>query len=131
MITTGELVTFFSPKNNSINNVREKIIISVVDLSQNSRLMSLDEYSEIMLKEIGKKTNNQSIKPTETTLSKRKAKTITYSSILEGNNVQIQETWTLFDNRAYIVTHIIDENTGSQWGATVNNMLKSFEIEQQ
>ena len=131
MITTGELVTFFSPQTNSLNNVREKVIISVVDLSHNPRPISLNEYSEIMLKQIGETTHNKSIKPTPTTLSKRKAKTMTYSSILEENNVQIKETWTLYNNRAYIITHIVNKNTVSEWEATVNNMVKSFEIKQQ
>lgn len=127
MVTTGELVTLFPP-NNPTGKFRDKVIISVIDLKPYPQSLSLDEYSKIFIKDIKNNPNKNAMQPTSTTLSHRKANTITYSSKLEGFPVQIQETWTVYNDKAYVITYIVDNNNISPWQSTVENMIKSFEI---
>ncbi len=123
MITTGELVTFFSPKNQSSVQFRERVILSVIDLSHHPHPLSLNEYSQIVLNKVASKSH---LSLTPTTLSHRKAATITFLSQMEGKDVQIREVWTLYNNRAYVLTHITEQDPSKSF--IVDAMIKSLNL---
>lgn len=131
MITTGEIVTFFSPSNNSYGQFREQVILSVIDLTHHPHFLSLNEYSQVVIKEIAQEAKSNSTKTTSANLSHRQAQSITYETNLEGYDVQVKKIWTLYNNQAYVITYISDQQSESQWSPTVDKMIKSFQIQQQ
>ena len=128
MPTTGEIVTFLSPNNNNAKQYRDRVIISIIDLSYNSHPLSLTEYSKIVIDEIENKSNLNLVK---STLSDRKAETISYQTNLEGHEVEITEIWTLYHNKAYVITYIGNKRSLSQWSSTIEKMIDSFKIDKQ
>jgi serine/threonine-protein kinase len=125
---TGDIVVFASPKENNSDLFQEKVFITVEDLSP--EIKTIDDYTKITLNRIknSQEQDNQSYKKSKSKLAGNPARTIIYSR-KEGNlNIKQMETFTIKNDRVYIITYSAESAKYSKFFNTVETMVNSFEL---
>ncbi|NEP42999.1 MAG: hypothetical protein F6K35_28745 [Okeania sp. SIO2H7] len=97
---TGNLVQLIAPKENSSDTFQEYIQLSVDPLE--SPNVSLDEYTDRAVKQIGKEFPDKISSLNKTTLASREAKKVVYTKKDREKSYKITKIWTLKNNIAYI-----------------------------
>ncbi len=117
-------VTFFSPLEDDLDRFKERVSILVEDLPRD---VSLDRYTEESIAEV-KKLSDPNVGEAEiVNLGTSEGRQITYVGEVDGNTVQRMQTWSVKDNRAYIVTYTARPDSYSSYLPTVEKMIGSFD----
>jgi eukaryotic-like serine/threonine-protein kinase len=123
------LVVFTLPTNNATENLN----VQVVTLASNATLASVTKnitttaqsYRDFVL-----------LSPSEnTTLSKLAAANYLYQATVDGSPLNVLQTWTVKDGKAYVITYkagygdgTVTNNTFFKYRDTAQQMIDSFQI---
>ncbi len=122
---TQEVVTFISPKQNDPNKLRENVTIRVENLVQP---LTLEEYTNLLIKEIKNSQPDAKIEQTSTTLANKPANQLV-STIIDGkNHLKTLQIFTLKADRAYVIIYTAKLDTYDKYIQTAESMIRSFEI---
>ena len=127
---TGEVVVFYSPKENESDIFLEKIFITVEELPDD--INNLNEYVNIILtaRIINNPEYNVSIShQEETKLSNQLAQEIVYSRQINNVSVRQLEIYTVSNDRVYILTYIAERSKYYKFLKMAKKTIKSLEIE--
>jgi serine/threonine-protein kinase len=120
---TQELVSFVSPKQEQ-DNFSEVVTISVENFSG-----TLDESVKVFSEEISNNVEDlQILDNSETTLTKKPARQLVFTSKVGEHNLKSLQAWILKGNKAYIVTYAADIADYDRFVRTAEKMIASFEI---
>ncbi|TAG12101.1 MAG: DUF1795 domain-containing protein [Oscillatoriales cyanobacterium] len=122
----NDVVVFIAPKKNTADAYQEQITVSIEDLP---KPMSLDEYNQSSLKQI--KTNFTDVKILEEnpkTIANHRGYTVVFDDKDGQTNTKKMQTWTLMNNKAYVITYTAEKSEYSDYLKTAENMMNSFEI---
>jgi serine/threonine protein kinase len=122
----NDVVVFIAPKKNTADAYQEQITVSIEDLP---KPMSLDEYNQSSLQQI--KTNFTDVKileETPKTIANHRGYTVVFDDKDGQTNTKKMQTWTLMDNKAYVITYTAEKSEYSDYLKTAENMMNSFEI---
>ncbi|PLZ96846.1 serine/threonine protein kinase [Fischerella thermalis CCMEE 5268] len=119
-----EVVTFISPRQSETDKFQEKLNIDIEKFSG-----TLAESKELFVDEI-KNTlpEAQIINTSSTTLAFKQANQIIYTGKDEDTKLKNLQIWTLKGDKAYIITYTAAIDDYDEFIETVNEMIKSFEI---
>ncbi len=120
-----------SPENSSDkDNCSLEITVNIDDLGE---VLSLDEYSNKVVKKIAQDPNNSHIlNPSieQPKLNNFEAYQITYSRQEDQCNLKILEQGTLFHKQAYYIIYKSPDKEYNQYWPVAKKMIDSFKIEQ-
>jgi serine/threonine protein kinase len=122
----SDVVVFLAPKKNSADSFQEQITVSIEDLP---RPMSLDEYNQSSINSI--KTNFNDVKILEEnskTFANNRGHTIIFDAQDGPKITKIMQTWTLMNNKAYVLTYTAEKSEYSEHINTAESMMNSLEI---
>lgn len=123
--TTGEKVTFISPKQTEADKFQEKVTVSVQDFSGR-----LEEFSNLSIKEIN---NNMSkakiVSLSETFIAKKPGKELVFTGINGENSLRNLQVFTLKGDKAYVIIYTAEKDSYEKFLPTAETMIKSFEIQ--
>jgi len=125
----GKLVVFTLPTNNATENLN----VQVVTLASNATLASVTK--NITSAAQGSR-DFMLLSPNEnTTLSKLAANNYMYQATVDGNPLDVLQTWTIKDGKAYVITYkagygdgTVTKNTFFKYKDTAQQMIDSFQI---
>ena len=118
-------VTFLSPLEDDSDEFKEQVSILVEDLPSD---VSLEQYTEESIAEI-KKLSDPNVGDAQTVdLGENEGRQIIYIGEVNNNTVQRMQTWSIKDNRAYILTYTARPNSYNTYLPTVEKMIESFNI---
>lgn len=124
---TGEIVVFVAPLEKDSDPFQEKVYISVEYLILNS--LTLDEYLQTIIERIEQEGNQMEAEPQKTQLDNNPAITIVYSRTEEGLRLKQRETFTIIDNRVYIVTYVAEAAKYDKFLRPALKTIESLDIE--
>lgn len=122
----NDVVVFLAPKNNSADSFQEQITVSIEDLP---KPMSLDEYNQSSINLI--KTNFNDVKILEEnskTFANNRGHTVIFDAQDGPKATKIMQTWTLMNNKAYVLTYTAEKSEYSEYIKTAEEMMNSLEI---
>ncbi|PSB26061.1 hypothetical protein C7B69_12090 [filamentous cyanobacterium Phorm 46] len=122
----SDVVVFLAPKKNSAESFQEQITVSIEDLP---KPMSLDEYNQSSINSI--KTNFNDVKILEEnskTFANNRGHTVIFDTQDGQKATQIMQTWTLMNNKAYVLTYTAEKSEYSEYIKTAEAMMNSLEI---
>jgi len=122
----SDVVVFLAPKKNSADSFQEQITVSIEDLP---KPMSLDEYNQSSINLI--KTNFNDVKILEEnskTFANNRGHTVIFDAQDGQKATQIMQTWTLMNNKAYVLTYTAEKSEYSEYIKTAEAMMNSLEI---
>ena len=117
-------ITFFSPLEGESDNFKEQVSILVENLPSD---VDLEQYTEDSIAEIKKLSDPNAKGAKEFNLGEHEGRQIIYTGEVSGNTVQRMQTWSVEDNRAYIVTYTAKPDSYDIYLPTVEKIMKSFE----
>ncbi|MEG4285711.1 serine/threonine-protein kinase [Microcoleus sp. A006_D1] len=123
----NDVVVFISPKKTAADSYQEQITISIEDLQQ--KPMSLDEYNKLSLAQI--KNNFTDVKILEEnskTVANNRGYTVVFDDKDGQTNTKKMLTWTLINNKAYVITYTAEKSEYSEYLKTAEAMMNSLEI---
>ncbi len=122
----SDVVVFLAPKKNSGDSFQEQITVSIENLP---KPMSLDEYNQSSINSI--KTNFNDVKIIEEnskTFANNRGHTVIFDAQDGQKATQIMQTWTLMNNKAYVLTYTAEKSEYSEYIKTAEAMMNSLEI---
>jgi eukaryotic-like serine/threonine-protein kinase len=125
---TQEIVTFLSNEVSS-NTIKEKLTISINNYSG-----TLDESQKYFTQDIKNRITEANIidnnpEDKSATLANKEARKIFFTG-KDGNNIlKNLQVWTLKGDKAYVLIYTADKDDFDKFLPSVENMIKSFEIE--
>jgi eukaryotic-like serine/threonine-protein kinase len=128
--TYNGIVGFYSPLQNLSDVLPAELGLSITTYSQ---AVSLDEYTKTTLAAL----EQQGIKVDESstsTLAGNPSQRITFSppnpeSQNTSINFKVMQTWTVIDNKVYLLSFSADTSKFANYLPIVENMLKSLQIQ--
>lgn len=121
---TNELGKFISPKENDNDTFQESLIVSV-----ESSGLPLEKFTEKTLQQINQNITQDVLNSESITLDERPAERVIYQRQANDKTLKVMQSWTLIDNRAYVVTYTAEENKFDKFKPTVTKMIDSLEID--
>ncbi|MBO3458815.1 protein kinase [Aetokthonos hydrillicola Thurmond2011] len=122
---TGEVVAFISPGRSNANKPQEKLTISVEDFSG-----TLNEFSNSSIQDIKKHMLDAKIlNAGSTTLARKSANQLVFIGKDNRTKLKNLQVFTLKSDKAYVITYTAEINNYEKSFHTVDDMIKSFEIE--
>ncbi|WP_036481527.1 serine/threonine-protein kinase [Myxosarcina sp. GI1] len=118
-------VIFVSTPETETDNFQETVSVLIENLSTD---MSLDEYTDKSILEIQTLSDPAVTFPKPVTLGQNEAKTVIYQGEENGVRVKRMQTWTVEQDRAYIVTYTAAPEKYNFYLPVVNKMLDSFKL---
>ncbi len=123
---TQEVVTFISHKQSNADKFTENVTIRVEDLV---KPLTLEEYTNLLIKEIKNNQPDAKIEPTPTTLANKPANQLV-STITDGkNHLKSLQVFTLKADKAYVIIYTAKLDNYDKYIHTAESMIKSFDIE--
>lgn len=123
----SDVVVFISPKKNSADSYQEKITVSIEDLSKNP--MSLDEYNKWSVNQIKTTyTDFKILEENSKTLANNPGHVVVFDAKDEEKDTKKMQTWTLMNNKAYVLTYTAEKKEYSEYMKTAETMINSLEI---
>jgi serine/threonine protein kinase len=122
----SDVVVFLAPKKNSADSFQEQITVSIEDLP---KPMSLDEYNQSSINSI--KTNFNDVKILEEnakSFANNRGHTVIFDAQDGQKTTKIMQTWTLMNNKAYVLTYTAEKSEYSEYINTAEAMMNSLEI---
>ena len=120
-----EGILFLSPLENNADRFPESVSILVENLSQDT---SLAEYTKQSVAEIKQLSVLNVREAWSATLGGHPARQIVYSGSENGTSVQRMQTWTIKNNRAYVVTYTAQPESYNSYLPTVEEIMKSLKL---
>jgi eukaryotic-like serine/threonine-protein kinase len=117
-------VVFSSPLENDADQFKEQVSVLVEDLPQN---LALAEYTEQSLAEIKQLSDPTIGQAQSITMGANEGRQIVYHGEENGNTVQRMQTWSVSENRAYVITYTAIPESYDDYLPTVEKIIKSFE----
>ena len=117
-------VTFFSPLEAESDNFKERVSVLVENLPSD---VSLDQYTEDSIAEIKKLSDPNAGEAETVNFGAETGRQIVYVGEVNGNMVQRMQTWTITNNRAYILTYTAQPENYDDYLPTIEKMIDSFE----
>ena len=121
----AEGILFLSPLENNADRFQERVSILVENLTEE---MSLGEYTKQSVAEIKRLSTPNTSEAQLANLDNNPARQIVYSSEENGTSVQRMQTWTIKNNRAYIITYTALPESYENYLPRVEEMMKSLEL---
>jgi serine/threonine-protein kinase len=125
---TGEVVVFYSPLESEADLFQEKVSVTVEELTED--LSTLDEYSERITDSLAsnKDATLSIYSQQKTKLAQLPARSLLYSRIENGINLRQMETFTIKNDKIYIVTYTAERAKYSKFLDTAKKMINSFSL---
>ena len=119
LINSG--IIFISPEENSADNFREQVNLSIEELSIP---LSLDEYTEQAVQEIS--TSNSIIEPPKNiSIANREGRRVIYQ---DENKIKRLKAWTIKNQKAYIITYTSEADKFQKFAEQAETIISSLEI---
>ncbi len=123
---TQEVVTFISPKQSNTDKFTENVTIRVENLV---KPLTLEEYTNLLIKEIKNNQPDAKIEQTSTTLANKPANQLV-STITDGrNHLKTLQVFTLKVDKAYVIIYTAKIDNYDKYIHTAESMIKSFDIQ--
>ena len=116
-------ITFFSPLEGDSDDFKEQVSVLVENLPSD---VDLERYTEDSIAEVKKLSDPNVAEAKKVNLGKSEGRQIIYAGEVGGNIVQRMQTWSIEDNRAYIVTYTAKPDSYDNYLPTVEKMMESF-----
>lgn len=114
-------IIFISPEENSTDNFREQVKLSIKQLSIP---LSLNEYTEQAIQEIA--SSNSIIEPPKNiSIANREGRRVIYQN---ANEIKRLEAWTVKNQKAYIVTYTSEADKFQKFAEHAETIISSLEI---
>jgi eukaryotic-like serine/threonine-protein kinase len=117
----GTMVLFLTPTNNATENLN----VQVGNLSANQTLVTL---TKDITSEAQSNGNFTQIEATNTTLVGLPAYKIVYTATVNGDQLKVLQTWTVKDNKVYVITYKAAPDNYDTYASTAQQMIDSFQI---
>lgn len=117
-------VIFFSPLKDNSDKFKERVSVLVENLAND---MTLAEYTEKSIAEIKKLSDPNVDEAKAVNLGANEGRQVIYNSEQNGTPVQRMQTWTIENNRAYVVTYTAQPDSYDDYLPAVEKMIESFE----
>ncbi len=117
-------VVFFSPLEDDSDKFKERVSVLVENLSSD---MSLAQYTDESIAEIERLSDPNVGQAREINLGAEEARQVVYSGHENGKPVKRMQTWSVKNERAYIITYTARPDSYDQYLPTIEKMIKSFE----
>ena len=122
----SDVVVFLAPKKNSTDSFQEQITVSIEDLP---KPMSLDEYNQSSINSIKNNFNDVKIlEENAKSFAKKPGHTVIFDAQDGQKATKIMQTWTLMNNKAYVLTYTAEKSEYSEYINTAEAMMNSLEI---
>lgn len=126
-VVTNEIVEFISPSETDLDKFREKLVITVEDLSNP---LSLKEYTNLSKQQITNQNQNVKIlREFDSNLAGKRAYTVVYTVNDEQSNLKRMETWTLNNFKVYSIVYEAELDECDEYLPTAETMIKSLQFE--
>ncbi len=123
--TTGEVVTFVSPKQSDADNFQEKLTIAVQDFPE-----SLEQFSKTSINDINKHfVEAKIISESKPIVANKQGGELVYVGKDGQNSLKNLQVFTLKNGKAYVITYTAKINNYNDFIEIAETMIKSFEIE--
>ena len=122
--TSPDVVVFRSPKKNSADSFQEEMTVSIEPLE---KPMSLDEYNKQSVNQI-KTADVKILEETSKTLANNPGHVVIFDAKDGETNTKKMQTWTLMNNKAYVLTYTAEKTEYSEYIKTAETMMKSLEL---
>ena len=127
---SGSIALLLAPLENASDTYREKILVSLQDLS--SKNMTLNEYTKRSINEYRNQTNSNNkihiIESSPATLSGNPAHRIVFTESFEGHQLKKMQIWSIANNKVYLVIFAADESRYDKYLPDVLKTITSFKI---
>jgi serine/threonine-protein kinase len=125
---TGEITAFVSENETNSDLFQERVIITIENLSTNTK--NLEDYKEEIIDKLSKqKKSGLTIEEERSTkLSNRPAHKVVYSRQDNQIDMQQMEVFTVENERAYVITYSAERAKYSKFLATAQEIIRSFEF---
>ncbi|KJH73647.1 hypothetical protein UH38_00110 [Aliterella atlantica CENA595] len=124
-IVTNEIVEFISPLEDSSDKFQEKLIITVENLSSP---LSLDEYTKLSKQQISQQKDVKFISETISTLARRRAYSVVYTVVDDGDKLKRMEIWTLKNFKVYSIIYEAEADKYDRYLNTAEKTIKSLQL---
>ena len=121
---TNELGKFVSPKEDDNDTFQESLIVSV-----ESSDLPLEQFTEKTLQQINQNISKDVLNSESTTLDDKPAEQVIYQRQANDKTLKVMQSWTLINDRAYVITYTAEEDKFNKFKPTVTKMIDSLEIE--
>ena len=118
-------VVFLAPLNGDRDKFKERVSVSVENLSGKT---SLAEYTDESIAEIKKLSDPNVSKAQAVRLGGRQGRQVIYHGEENGYSVERMQAWLVKDNQAYIFTYTAQPENYDSYLPTVEKMIESFAI---
>jgi hypothetical protein len=130
----SSVALFTAPLENATDNFREKALLSIQDFSPTGealeRNMTLAEYTNSSLS--GYRNISDSVTILESNvapLAGQPGHRIVFIENIQGQELKKTQTWTVNDNKAYVITFSAQEPRFNDYLPAVENMVDSLKID--
>ncbi|MGF1590513.1 MAG: protein kinase [Pleurocapsa sp.] len=118
-------VIFFSPLENDADRFKETVSVLVENLSDD---MTLAQYTAQSISEIKRLSDPNVGQAQIISLGEIEGRQVVYGGEENGKRVRRMQTWSIQDNRAYVITYTALPESFENYLVTVEKMIESFEI---
>ncbi|GAB4528865.1 MAG: hypothetical protein Tsb0014_10490 [Pleurocapsa sp.] len=118
-------VIFISAFQNETDNFQERVSVFVETISPET---SLAQYSEQSIAEIKKLSDPNVGSPETTNLGENEARKVVYRGEENGQKVNRMQTWSVKEDKAYVITYTAVPEMYDTYLPTVEEMIESFEL---
>lgn len=126
-IVTNEIVEFISNKEDNSDKFKEKLIVTVENLSSP---LSLDEYTRLSKQQIVQQNKDvKIINEFDSTLAGNRAYSIVYTASNDKSKLKRMETWTLKNFKVYSIIYEAEADKYEQYLNTAEKTIKSLQFE--
>ncbi len=123
----GAVAAFLAPKENANALFQSNFNIMVQDLS--AQPMTLKQYTELSLEQIGKLITNSKIEVSEdTTIGGKPGYKVAYKGEQGQLKLEYVSVYTIQDNKAYLITFTCEQDKYSEYTETIDKVVDSFEF---
>ncbi|MCC0176211.1 serine/threonine protein kinase [Waterburya agarophytonicola K14] len=117
-------VVFFSPLEDESDQFKERVSVLVENLSEE---VSLDGYTERSITEIKKLSDPYVGEAKFVNFGEDEGRQVVYTGEENGNTVQKMQTWSVKEDKAYVITYTARIDSYNSYLPTVEKMIESFE----
>jgi len=104
-------------------------IVSFLAEDLSAQPMTLEEYSDFSLTQLEQLfADYKRISYRSTSLGGKRAKKVIYTASNEGQVFKVMQVWTIIDQKAYVLTYNVLENTFADFEKDVDDLVDSFEF---
>ncbi len=118
-------VIFFSPLEDDSDRFKETVSVLVENLSED---ITLEQYTAQSISEIKKLSDPNVGKAQIISLGETEGRQVVYGGEENGKRVRRMQTWSIQDNRAYVITYTALPESFESYLVPVEKIIESFEF---